>query len=181
MTSLSICVCLRWRIYLQSAMWFIGRITSRPKTRCTGLLTLVVWYVKRTAKAATARIPIHGSALSTYVSCRLYVRTEFPSTFCILSMIPSALEFPGDTGLVLIPQLFYIKLFLNLWPRNSTPRSYLISTGHVYRTSHIFSTNFAIVTNFLLWYCVTSIHLVNGSTTVNAFKIKSSLPFLHIL
>ena len=53
---------------------------SQPKTIWPELLTLVVQYLERTAKAAVARIPIHGSAPYTYVYCRLYVRTRSPST-----------------------------------------------------------------------------------------------------
>ena len=37
----SVCACLHWHIYLQSAMWFIGRIVPRPKTSWTVLFPLV--------------------------------------------------------------------------------------------------------------------------------------------
>ena len=75
----------------------------RTKTSCTGMFCLVLWYIDRTTKAAAARIPIHGSASSTYISCRLYVRARLPSTLCILSMIAFACGFPEESGLVLIP------------------------------------------------------------------------------
>ena len=167
-------------MYIQSAMWFIGRIMSRPKTSWPEILPLDVWYVERTAKASAARIPDHGWGSSTYVFCRLYVRTRFPSTWCIISAIAFACRVPGDTGLVLIPYSFSIKLFFNSWPRNYPTRSYVISTGHGYRTSHVVSTKFAIVITFMLWYCVTSNHPVMGSIIVTAFKINGSLPFLLI-
>ena len=76
---------------------------SWPKNSLLGLLPLVVWYVERTAKAAAARISIRWSASYTYASCRLYVRTRFPITLRILSMIAFTYGFPGEAGLVLIP------------------------------------------------------------------------------
>ena len=181
MTSLSICACLRWNIYLQSSTWLIGRIMYWPKTIWPRLLPLVVWYVYHTAEAAAARILIHGSASSTYVSFRLYVRTGLPSTWCIISTIAFTYGFSGDAGLVLITYSFSIMLFLNSWPRNFPPWSYVIYTGHRYQTSHIFSTKFAIVIAFLSQYCVTSNHPVTGYITVTAFKIKWYFSFLHIL
>ena len=181
MTSLSICLCLRCRIYLQSATWFMGKIIYQPKTSCPRIFPLVVWYVERTAKAAAARIPIHGSSSSTYVSCRCYVRTILPSTLCILSTIAFAYGFPGDAGLVLIPYLFSIKLFVNSLPRNYPLRSYTTSTGHGYQTSHVVSTKFTIVIAFLSLYCVTSNHPVKGSIIVMDFKIKGAFPFLRVL
>ena len=170
-----ICVCLAWGIYLQSATWFIGSIMSRPKTSWTGLFSLVLWYVYCTAKAAAANIPIHGSASSTYISCRLYVRCNW----CILSMTAFDCGLPEEAGLVLIPYSFYIKLFLNSWPRNSHPQSYMIYTGHVYQTSHIVSTMFAIVIDFLSLYCATSNHLVTGCIILTTFKHRGSFYFLY--
>ena len=58
----------------------IGSIMSLPKTDWPRIFCLVRWYVLRTAKDAVARMPIHGSALSTCVYCRLYVHTRLPST-----------------------------------------------------------------------------------------------------
>ena len=141
MTSLSICVGLRCRIYLLSATWVMGRIVYQPKTSCPRLFPLVVWYVERTVKAAAARIPIHGSAPSAYFSCRWYVRTIFPINWCILSTVVFACGLPGDAGLVLLPYLFSIKIFFNLWPRNYPLWSYVISTSHGYQTSHVVSAN----------------------------------------
>ena len=181
MTSLSIYACFCWRIYLQSATWSMGMVISWPKTSCTGLLHLAVWYVHRTAKATVARIHIHGSESSTYVSCRLYVRTIFPSTLCIISTIVYAYGFPGDTGLVLISYSFYIKLFLKSLTSNSTPRSYVLSTGRGYQTRQIVSTKFANVIAFLSLYCVNWNHPLTGSIIVTDFKIKPSFLFLHIL
>ena len=80
----------------------MGIIMSRPKTSCTGVLSLVLCYFDSDAKSASARITIHGSVSSTYVSCRLHVRTRFPGTLCILSIIAFACGFPGKAGLVLI-------------------------------------------------------------------------------
>ena len=76
---------------------------SRQKTILPGILFLVLFHVDCTAKASAARIPIHRSASSTYVSCRLYVRTRFPINLCTLSMIDFTCGFPGEYGLVLIP------------------------------------------------------------------------------
>ena len=173
MTYLSICAYLRWRIYLQSATWFIGRVISQPKTSWPGLLTLVVWYLEHTAKTSAARITIHGSASSTYVYCILYVPTRFPSTWCIISMIAFACRLSGESGLVLIPYYYFIKIFLNSWPGNSPPRSYVISTGHGYRTSHVVSTKVAIVITFLSRYCVTSKHPVTGSIIITDLRLKA--------
>ena len=180
MTLLYIFVCLRCHIYLQSTTWVMGRIMSQPKTSWPGILPLVVWYVERTAKADAPRITIHGSASYIYVSCRLYVRTILPSTWCILSTIVFACRLPGDEGLLLIPYSFSIKLFLNSWPRNSPHWSYVISNCHDYWTSRVVSTKFAIVVNFLSRYCVSSNYPVTGSIIVTDFKIKGYLPFLHI-
>ena len=123
MMSLYIWFWLLWRIYLHYATWHIGRIVSLPKTSWPGILHLVLWYVERTVKSAAARIPIHGPAPSTYVSCKFYVRTRFPSTWCSIFTIAFACGLPGDTDLVLIPYSFSIKLSLNSWPRNSPPWS----------------------------------------------------------
>ena len=98
----SIWYCLLCRMYLKYAMWFIGSIMYRPKTSRPGLLPLALWYVGRTTKAVATRISIHGSELSTYVSCRLYVITKLPSTWCILSMVEFTCGLPGEAGLVLI-------------------------------------------------------------------------------
>ena len=151
MAYLFIFTCLRWCIYLQPATWFMGSIRYWLKTSCTRLLLFVLWYVDRTTKAPTARITIHGSETSTYISCIWYERT------------------------------FYIKLFLNSWPKNSPPWSYVISTGHGYRTRHVVSTKFTIVINLLLLYCLTSIQPVTGSIVVMDFKVKGCLTFLCIL
>ena len=75
--------------------------------------------------------------------------------------------------------LFY-QDFLNSWPSNYPPQSYVISTGHVYQTNHIVSTKFAVVIAFLLLHCFIPKHPVMGSIIVTAFKIKLSPPFLHI-
>ena len=155
MKYLSICACLRWQIYLQSVTWYLGSIMSRPKIIWPGIWPLVVWYMERTAKGAVVRILIHGSDSSTYVSCRLYVRTRFLNTWCSLSMISFACWFTGKEGLFLIPYSFSIKIFLNLWLRNSPPLSYVFSTGLGYQTSHVVSTKLEIVVAFLLRYCVT--------------------------
>ena len=156
--SLFICIFLRWRIYLLSATWFIGKIMSRPKISWPGLFSLVLWYVDCTAKAAASRIPINGSASSTYASCRLNVRTRFLSTLFILYIIAFACGFLEGSGLVLKPYSFSIRIFLNSRPRNYPHRSYVISTGHVYLNSYIVSTKLTIVINFLSLYCVISKH-----------------------
>ena len=162
-------------------MWFIGRIIYQPSTSWPILLPIVRWYVERTEKAAAASNPIHGSASSTYGSFMLYFHARFPSDLCILSVVVFACGFPEESGLFLIPYSFSINLFLNLWPRNYPPRSYVISTGHGYRTSHVVSTKFTIAIAFLSLYYVISNHPVTGSIIVTYFKIRGSFPFLHIL
>ena len=154
---------------------------SLPKTNRPGILSFFLWFVDSNVEAAAARITIRGYASFTYVSCRLYVRTRLPNTWFILSMVTFFCVFPGEAGLVLIPYSFFIKLFLNLWPRNYPPLSYVISTVHGYRTSYIVSTKFVIVIVFLLLYFVTSNHLVTGSIIVSSFNIIGSFLFLCII
>ena len=96
-----ICVCLFLHMYLPLSMWFIWRIMSWPQNNWLRLSPLIQWYVERTTKAAAASIPIHGSVLSTYVLCRLYVNTRFPNTWCIISMVAFACGSPEEYGLVL--------------------------------------------------------------------------------
>ena len=86
----------------------------QKKSIWPGLLSLVLWYVDCNAKVDAARITIHGSDSSTYVSCILYVRISFPINLCFTYMISLDCGFPGESGLVLIIYSFYIKLFLNL-------------------------------------------------------------------
>ena len=83
---------------------------SLPKNNWPGIFCLVQWYILCTAKAAADMMPIHGSASSTYVSCRLYVRTILPSTCCIIYMVALACGFPGESGFVLIPHSCSVKL-----------------------------------------------------------------------
>ena len=64
------CDYLRWSIYVQSAICLLGRIMSWTNTRCPGLFPLILLYVDCTEKAVAAKITIHGSASSTYFSCR---------------------------------------------------------------------------------------------------------------
>ena len=145
MTSSSIWIFLRWRMCLQHSTLFIGRIMSRPKTIWPGFLPLVLWYIDRTAKAASDRIHIHGSESSEYFPCRLYVCTRFPNTLYIISMIAFTCRFPGESVFILILHSSYIKLFLSSWPGNYPPRSYVIYTGQGHPTSHVVSTKFTIV------------------------------------
>ena len=77
---------------------------------------LVQWYVLCTTKAVSARIPIHVSASSKYVSWRLYVRTWFPITWFILSMVVFVCVLPEGAGFFLIPYSCYNKKLLNSWP-----------------------------------------------------------------
>ena len=53
---------------------------SLPETNWPGIFSFNRLYVDRTENSAAAKIPINGSASSTYVSCRLYVRKSFPYT-----------------------------------------------------------------------------------------------------
>ena len=169
-TSFSICSCLLWRFYLQFAMLFIGRIMYQTNTNWTRLFPLVRWYVDHTAKAASARIPIRVSASSTYISCSLYVSTRFPDTWCILYMVVFDYVFPEEYGLVLIPYSFSIQIFLNLWPRNSPPCSYMISIGREYQTSHIVFTKFANQYFFLVYVLRYIRPPVYGVYHCNGFK-----------
>ena len=84
---------------------------SRPKTRWPELLPLVLCQVNFTEKSAAARITIHGSASSTYISGRLYIRATFSNTRFILSVISFDCGFLGGSGLVFIKYYSYIKLF----------------------------------------------------------------------
>ena len=94
----NICACLRWHMYLQSAIWFIGRIIYLPKNNFPVLLNLVRWYVYHTSKAASARISIHGSSSSAYVLCRLYVHKRFPDDLFIISMAVFACGLTKEYG-----------------------------------------------------------------------------------
>ena len=73
------------------------------------------------AKAVAARMPIHGSASSTYVSCRLYERTRFPSNWCIISMVAFASGLPEGAGFFLTPYYCFIKILLNSRLSNYPP------------------------------------------------------------
>ena len=159
----------------------MGSNISLPKTIWPGLLALFLWCIYCTMKANAIRIPTHGSASSTYVSCILYAHTRLPSTWCILYIVSFACGFLGGYFLVLIPYSFSIKLFLNLWPSNSPPWSYVIYTDHGYRTSHVVSSNFAIGIAFLSLYCITLNHSVTGSIVVTYFNIRGSFLLLHLL
>ena len=75
--------------------------------------------------------------------------------------------------------LFYQDILI-LWPRDSTPWSCIISTGHRYRTIHVVSTKFSIIVAVLSLYWVISNRPVVGSVIVTAFKIKGYFPFLRI-
>ena len=180
-TYFSICSYFWWCMYLQFSILLIGSIMSRPKTDWIIIFCFVWWYVLCTMKYASARMPIHGSASSTYVSCILYVCKRFLKTWYIISMVTFACGFPGGSGSVLIPYSCSIKILLNSWPRNYPPQSYVIYTGHGYQTSHLVSTKFVIIISFLSLYCVISNHPVTVSIIVTTFKIRGSLPFLHIL
>ena len=165
----------------QYDIWFICRIVSWPNTSWVIIIPLVWWYMDNTTKSAAARILINGMESSTYSSCRLYVRTRFHNTWCILSIFRFVCGLPEEDSLVLFLYSFSIKLFLNSLPSNSPPWLYVISTGHRYRTSHVVSTKFVIVIAFLLLYFVISDHPVMGTIIVVAFNIRVSFPFVLIL
>ena len=173
LVSADLCISIRYMIDLEYHVF--------PKTNWPWLFCLVWRYILCTTKSNAARMPIYGSASSTYVSCRLYVRTRFPNTWCILYMVSFACGFPRESGLILITYSCSVKLIFNSLPINYTPQSYVIYTVHGYRTSHVVSTKFSIVIAFLLLYCVISNHPVTGYIIVMAFKIRGSLPFLRIL
>ena len=52
--------------------------------------------------------------------------------------------FPKVLGLEVIPYSVLIRYFLNLWPINSDPWSYVIYIGLGYLDINVVSTNFAI-------------------------------------
>ena len=68
-----------------------------------------------------------------------------------------------------------------MWPRNSYPRSYVISDEQGYLDIHIVSTKISIVINFLSLYCITLNHPFTGSILVTSFIIKEYFSFSHIL
>ena len=154
---------------------------SSPKTNWTEMLTLVRWYILCTTREAAARMPVHGSASSTYIYCRLYVSYVHDSLVLDVFVVAFSYGFPMESGLLLIPYTFSIKIILNLRPRNYLPWSYVISTGHGYWTSHVVSTSFAIAIAFLFLYWVTSNRLDMGYIALTDFKIKGYFPFLRIL
>ena len=76
--------------------------------------------------------------------------------------------------------IFYLSISKS-WPSNSPPRSYVISTVHVYRISHIVSTKFVIIIAIFSLYCVPSNHLVMVSIIVTYFNIRSPFAFINII
>ena len=80
-----------------------GEYHISTKEKLAWTFSFVLWYVDRTTMAAVDGIPIGGSASYTHVLCRLYDRTRFSSTWCIISMIDITCGFPGEVGLSLIP------------------------------------------------------------------------------
>ena len=148
---------------------------SSPKTNWTEMLTLVRWYILCTTREAAARMPVHGSASSTYIYCRLYVSYVHDSLVLDVFVVAFSYGFPMESGLLLIPYTFSIKIILNLRPRNYLPWSYVISTGHGYWTSHVVSTKFAIFIALLLLYFVISSHPFMRSIIVTFFIILEAL------
>ena len=158
-------------MYLQSTIVLIGIIVSRPNKNWPKILSLIIWFVYHTAKAYSARIPIHGSAPSMYVSHIFYVCVRRSITWCILYVITFACGFSGEFGLYFIPYSSSLKLFFKSRPMNSDPWSYLTSTGQGYLVNHVFYTMSKTVIAFLSLYCVTYNHPVTGPIILKSFNI----------
>ena len=82
----------------------------------------------------------------------LQVRTRFPRIWLIRSNISLHMGFPKVIGLATIPYSILISYFLNSWPINSDPWSYIISIGLGYLDSHLVSTKSEI--GIALFFCI---------------------------
>ena len=102
----------------------------------------------------------------------LKFHTRFSRTWWICPNIVLELGFPEVLGLAVIPYYFPIRDFLNSWPINYYPWSYMISIGLGYLVNHVVYTKFDIVIALLLSYCVILDHPVTGSIMVMAFRFK---------
>ena len=75
-------------------------------------------------------------------------------------------------GLTIIPYSISIRYFLNSWPINYFPWSYVISIGLGYLDSHVVSTKLSIDIALLSFYCVNSDHPVTGSIMITDFRFR---------
>ena len=133
------------------------------------------------ANSAAARMSDHGSSLSTYVYLMLKLCTRFPRNWWIRSNIALEVGFTKVLGLAVIPHSVSIIYFLNLWPINSDPWSYVISIGLWYLVSHVVSTKFVLDIALLSSYFGILNHPVTGFIMVTVFKFKFYLcTFLHM-
>ena len=81
----------------------------------------------------------------------LQVHTRFTRTCLIRSNIASDVVFLEVLGLVVILYSISIKYFLNSWPINYFPWSYVVSIGLGYLDVHLVSTKFATGIALLLF------------------------------
>ena len=71
-----------------------------------------------------------------------------------------------------------MRVFLNLQPKNSDPKLYVIPVGQGYLYSHIVSTKFAILVIYFLLNYTISYQPIERFIMVMDFRIKF-LSFLH--
>ena len=110
----------------------------------------------------------------------LQVLTRFPVTWWIRSNITSEVGFPEVLGLTIILYYISIRGFMNSWPINSDPWSYVISIGLGYLDTRVVSSKFMIDIALLSWYFDISNHPVTWYITVTDFWYKFSFcPLLH--
>ena len=87
MLSWLVCIWLRWRINLQSAMCLFRIITLRKNINWPRVCPFNLFIVEITVNNATAKIPNHMSLLSIVISLMLYFHTRLPITEWIYSNI----------------------------------------------------------------------------------------------
>ena len=103
-------------------------------------------------------------------------------TWWIISNIELTCGFAVVSHLALILYSVSIRSFLNAWPRNSFPLSYVIIVRWGYLHNHVFPNRFDIAAACLLLYCTISNHLIARSVIVEAFSMRgSSWPSILVL
>ena len=106
----------------------------------------------------------------------LQVRARFPWTWWIHSNTALGFVFSEVIGLAGIPYSISIRYFLNLWPINSDPWSYVIFIGLGYLQIHVISTKFAIDIACSELYCVNITDL-----SVNGFIFLFRITYISII
>ena len=100
------------------------------------------------------------------------VHTRFSTTSQIRSIIEFACRFSVVAHLDFITYQFLLNCFVNAWPRNSFPRSYIIIVGLRYLHNHVCCTRFAIIAACLSLYYIISNHPVAGYIIMNDFSMR---------